>query len=96
MTTLARTHVATRRNVPPFDLILVTATVLVSVIGVVMVYTATRGSLLANGDDPKTFLKKQGLFVVLGLITMVEAGTDRQHSLLADRGVPARRLRGRQ
>ena len=71
MTTLARTHVATRRNVPPFDLILVTATVLVSVIGVVMVYTATRGSLLANGDDPKTFLKKQGLFVVLGFITMV-------------------------
>ena len=36
-----------------------------------MVYTATRGSLLAAGDDPKTFLKKQGLFVVLGLIIMV-------------------------
>ena len=71
MTTLARTHVATRRNVPPFDLILVTATLLVSVIGVVMVYTATRGSLLAQGEDPKTFLKKQGLFVVLGVITMV-------------------------
>ena len=71
MTTLARTHVAARRNVPPFDLILVTATLLVSMIGVVMVYTATRGSLLAQGDDPKTFLKKQGLFVVLGFITMV-------------------------
>jgi rod shape determining protein RodA len=71
MTTLARTHVATRRNVPPFDLILLTATLLVSVIGVVMVYTATRGSLLAQGEDPKTFLKKQGLFVVLGVITMV-------------------------
>ncbi len=71
MTTLARTHVATRRNVPPFDLILVVATLLVSVIGVVMVYTATRGPLLAQGDDPKTFLKKQGLFVVLGVITMV-------------------------
>ena len=71
MTTLARTHVDTRRNVPPFDFILVTATLLVSVIGVVMVYTATRGSLLANGEDPKTFLKKQGLFVVLGVITMV-------------------------
>ncbi|HEY5384205.1 MAG TPA: rod shape-determining protein RodA [Acidimicrobiales bacterium] len=71
MTTLARTHVATRRNVPPLDLILVTATLLVSIIGVVMVYTATRGSLLANGEDPKTFLKKQGLFVVLGFITMV-------------------------
>jgi rod shape determining protein RodA len=71
MTTLARTHVATRRNVPPFDLILLTATLLVSIIGVVMVYTATRGSLLAQGEDPKTFLKKQGLFVVLGVIVMV-------------------------
>ena len=56
---------------PPFDLILVAATLLVSIIGVVMVFTATRGSLLAEGDDPKTFLKKQGLFVVLGLIVMV-------------------------
>ena len=71
MTTLDRTHVAARRSVPPFDHILVVATVLVSVVGVVMVYTATRGSLLAQGDDPKTFLKKQGLFVVLGVITMV-------------------------
>ena len=71
MTQLTRTHVATRRNIPPFDLILVIATLLVSVIGVVMVYTATRGSLLAQGEDPKTFLKKQGLFVVLGVITMV-------------------------
>ena len=42
-----------------------------SFIGVVMVYTATRGTLLAQGEDPKTFLKKQGLFVVLGIITMV-------------------------
>jgi rod shape determining protein RodA len=71
MTTLARTHVAARRNVPPFDLILLTATGLVAAIGVVMVYTATRGSLLAQGEDPKTFLKKQGLFVVLGVIVMV-------------------------
>src|SRR5580698_4902125 len=71
MTTLARTHVATRRSVPPFDLILLTATLLVSIVGVVMVYTATRGTLLAQGDDPKTFLKKQGLFVILGIIVMV-------------------------
>ena len=71
MTTIARTHVAARRSVPPFDFVLVLATLLVSFIGVVMVYTATRGPLLAQGDDPKTFLKKQGLFVVLGIITMV-------------------------
>jgi len=72
MTQLTRTpHVAGRRNVPPFDLILVFATLLVSIIGVVMVYTATRGSLLAQGEDPKTFLKKQALFVFLGVIVMV-------------------------
>lgn len=56
---------------PPFDFILVLATLLVAAVGVIMVYTATRGTLLAAGDDPKTFLKKQGLFVVLGFITMV-------------------------
>jgi rod shape determining protein RodA len=71
MTTLARTSVAARRSVPPFDFVLVGATLLVSFIGVVMVYTATRGPLLAAGDDPKTFLKKQGLFVVLGIVVMV-------------------------
>ncbi len=71
MTILDRTHVAARRSVPRFDYILAIATLLVSVVGVVMVYTATRGPLLAQGDDPKTFLKKQGLFVVLGVITMV-------------------------
>src|SRR6202789_329110 len=71
MTTRAATHVATRLTAPPFDLILLIATLLVSIIGVVMVYTATRGTLLAQGEDPKTFLKKQGLFVVLGVITMV-------------------------
>src|SRR6202789_878937 len=71
MTTRAATHVATRLTAPPFDLILLIATLLVSVVRVVMVYTATRGPLLAQGEDPKTFLKKQGLFVVLGIIVMV-------------------------
>ncbi len=56
---------------PPIDYILVLATLLVAAVGVVMVYTATRGTLLAAGEDPKTFLKKQALFVVLGVITMV-------------------------
>ena len=71
MTTLSRTSVAARRNVPPFDVILVVAALLVAAVGVIMVFTATRGTLLAQGDDPKTFLKKQGLFVVLGCVTML-------------------------
>jgi rod shape determining protein RodA len=71
MTTIARTVAAPRRDVPAFDVVLVAATVMVSFVGVVMVYTATRGSLIAQGEDPKTFLKKQALFVVLGIIIMV-------------------------
>jgi len=56
---------------PPFDFVLALAAVFVSIVGVVMVYTATRGSLLAQGEDPKTYLKKQAFYVVLGVITMV-------------------------
>jgi rod shape determining protein RodA len=71
MTTLGRTRATPRRAVFAFDFVLVAATLAVSAVGVVMVYTATRGQLLAQGDDPKTFLKKQGLYVVLGIIAMV-------------------------
>jgi rod shape determining protein RodA len=60
-----------RSNVPPFDYILVAATIIVSLVGVVMVYTATRGSLLAQGEDPHAYLKKQALYVVLGIFVMV-------------------------
>jgi rod shape determining protein RodA len=71
MTTLGRTRAPSRRAIFSFDFILVVATLVVAAIGVVMVYTATRGELLAHGDDPKTFLKKQALYVVLGVIAMV-------------------------
>jgi rod shape determining protein RodA len=70
MTTIARTVAPIRRG-PAFDFVLAVATVLVSLVGVIMVYTATRGSLLAQGEDPKSYLKKQALFVVLGVIAMV-------------------------
>jgi rod shape determining protein RodA len=50
---------------------LVAATIMVSLVGVVMVYTATRGSLLAQGENTHTYLKKQALYVVLGIITMI-------------------------
>jgi rod shape determining protein RodA len=70
VTTISRTVVA-RRNGPSFDFLLAAVTVAVSVVGVVMVYTATRGSLLAQGEDPKAYLKKQALYVVLGVMVMV-------------------------
>jgi rod shape determining protein RodA len=71
MTTLSRTRATPRRALFSFDFVLVAATLAVSAVGVVMIYTATRGQLLAHGDDPKTFLKKQALYVVLGVIVMV-------------------------
>jgi rod shape determining protein RodA len=67
---MTRTVVA-RRSGPAFDFVLAIATVFVALVGVVMVYTATRGPLLAQGDDPKAYLKKQALYVVLGVIAMV-------------------------
>src|SRR5580692_5202383 len=70
MTMISRT-VVNRRRGPVFDFILVLATVIVAGIGLIMVYSATRGSLLALGDDPHLYLKKQALFVVLGVIVMV-------------------------
>jgi rod shape determining protein RodA len=70
VTTIART-VAARRSGPAIDIVLAVATVFVAIVGVVMVYTATRGSLLAQGEDPKSYLKKQALYVVLGVVAMV-------------------------
>ena len=70
MTMISRT-VGTRRSGPVFDFILVLATVVVAGIGLVMVYSATRGTLLAAGDDPHFYLKKQALFVLLGFFIMV-------------------------
>jgi rod shape determining protein RodA len=61
---------AARRNGPTFDFVLVLATVVVAAIGVVMVYTATRGTLLAAGEDPHLYVKKQALYVVLGVLAM--------------------------
>jgi rod shape determining protein RodA len=70
MTMISKT-VVNRRNVPAFDFILALATVVVAGVGLVMVYSATRGSLLAAGADPHLYVKKQALFVLLGVIAMV-------------------------
>ena len=60
-----------RRSGPIFDVVLAVAPILVALVGVVMVYTATRGELLSLGEDPHTYLKKQALFVVIGVVVMI-------------------------
>ena len=69
--TIAARSVAPRRSGPIFDVVLAVAPILVALVGVVMVYTATRGELLSLGEDPHTYLKKQALFVVIGVVVMI-------------------------
>jgi rod shape determining protein RodA len=65
------TRTKARRRLQGLDVLLAVASVLVAGIGVVMVYTATKGTLLAQGLDPHYYLKRQALFVVLGVVAMV-------------------------
>jgi rod shape determining protein RodA len=52
------------------DWVLIVVVCGLSVIGVLLVWSATQPSLLAAGQDPHTYLKKQLLWVVIGLILM--------------------------
>ncbi|MGO8871486.1 MAG: rod shape-determining protein RodA [Acidimicrobiales bacterium] len=69
----APTTVATRpRHVSArFDLVLVGTSLLLAVTGMVMIYSATKGKLALAGDDPRYYLKRQALFVVVGVVVMV-------------------------
>ncbi|HWE69179.1 MAG TPA: rod shape-determining protein RodA [Acidimicrobiales bacterium] len=44
---------------------------LLAVTGVVMIYSATRGKLALAGDDPHYYLKRQAIFVIVGVVVMV-------------------------
>lgn len=52
------------------DIVLVGATILTSLFGCLMVYTATRDQLEAAGLSPTYYLKKQAIFVVIGIVVM--------------------------
>ena len=60
------------RNSPlrHMDWLLVVVVLGLSAIGILLVWSATQPSLLAAGADPRTYLKKQLLNVVIGLILM--------------------------
>jgi rod shape determining protein RodA len=60
----------THRRVLGVDLVLIGASLAVACVGVVMVYSATRGVLLAAGESPTAYLKRQALWVVLGVVAM--------------------------
>ena len=52
------------------DWVLVVVVSVLSAIGTLLVWSATQPSLLAAGEDPHTYLKKQLLWAVIGLILM--------------------------
>jgi rod shape determining protein RodA len=60
------------RNSPlrHMDWLLIMVVLALSAIGTLLVWSATQPSLLAAGQDPRTYLKKQLLNVVIGLILM--------------------------
>jgi rod shape determining protein RodA len=45
--------------------------VLLAVTGVVMIYSATRGWLTLDGDDPHYFLERQAAYVMIGVVVMI-------------------------
>jgi rod shape determining protein RodA len=54
-----------------FDFVLAGAIALIGAFGCLMVYTATRDQLQAQGISPTYYLKKQAIFLVIGLVLMV-------------------------
>jgi rod shape determining protein RodA len=57
-----------------FDSILLSAVLGLGVIGVLLVWSASRAALLQAGADPATYLRKQLLNLAIGLIFMVAVG----------------------
>ena len=66
----ARALGADRSALRHVDLTLIGCTLLLSVSGLLMVYSSTRQSLVGFGEDPALYLKRQSLFLVVGLVAM--------------------------
>ncbi len=54
-----------------FDPILALAVIAIAAFGTLMVYTATRDQLQAAGLSPQYYLKKQAIFMVIGIVVML-------------------------
>jgi len=59
-------HVSAR-----IDPILLVTTLVLSLTGIVMIYSATKGKLALAGEDPRYYLKRQATFFVISLVVLV-------------------------
>jgi rod shape determining protein RodA len=73
--TLGRLISRERGAMRHLDPSLIVAALALCIYGLLMVYSATRLSLLSLGEDPGFFLKKQIAFALLGLLAMVLVAT---------------------
>jgi rod shape determining protein RodA len=64
-----------RRPLRHLDPALIVTAAALAVIGILMVYSATHRSLLAQGLDPAVYLKKQVVFLTLGALVAVLASS---------------------
>jgi rod shape determining protein RodA len=53
------------------DLLLLGTTLILACTGVVMIYSATKGKLSLAGEDPRYFLKRQAVFLIIAVMVMV-------------------------
>ena len=63
-----------RRPAVVVDAFLALGAIAAAGVGVVMVYTATRGVLLQAGLSPTYYMKRQAVFVLLGIVVMALVG----------------------
>lgn len=59
-----------RTKISYLDYFIVIPYLVLTVIGIIMVYSASSNVMMANGADPATYLKRQLLFSFIGLIAM--------------------------
>jgi rod shape determining protein RodA len=73
VSTTTHSHRSTSSRTPALriDYALIISTLAVAVLGVVIVYSATRSKLVLAGDDPHYFLDHQAAYVVVGVIVMI-------------------------
>ena len=74
-----------RRDLPPWrklDLTLLFAFIAIACIGVVMVYSATRGGVAVREGTTTYFLQRQGMFVAVGLVVAAITATVDYHRWL--------------
>jgi rod shape determining protein RodA len=82
---LLRRAVARQSPLRHLDWLLIAAVLALSLIGTLLVWSATQPALVENGENPRTYLMKQLLNIALGLIFMITVSmcTHRQLRLYA-------------